>query len=455
MSGYELMIPEILLLVGALVALFLGGKEGRGRSAAWVGVVCAVSSAAVAVLLPVAETGPFGTLVTYDDLTRVTRVSIAALTAVWLLWTAGRGQGRTREAVVLALFAALGAMLLCEAQELITAFVAIELATLPVYVLIGYCRSDIKGLEGALKYFLLSMLTSLVMLYGFSFLYGLTGTTHYAGLDLGGMGALGVIAAVLALVGVLAKLSAVPFHFWAPDAYEAAPAWIVAFASTVPKIGGAVAIGRLVLAMGPGMETLALVIGIVSAASMILGNLVALPQTDVRRLMAYSAIAHTGYLLLGIVAMTGAGVTATVIYAAVYSFATMGVLLVSAEEGPLVSDFGNLVDRRPVAAWGVVVMLLSLIGIPPLAGFFGKLTLFASALESGQMLLVILAIVMSVVSVAYYMKIVKASFFGEESHEGLPPASKAASLASALCVFAVVVIGLGFGIVLQFAGGVV
>ncbi len=231
------------------------------------------------------------------------------LAAVWLLWTAGRGQGRVREAVALALFSLLGGMLVAEARELITLVLAIELATMPAYVLIGYRRDDLRGLEGALKYFLLSMLTTLVMLYGFSFLYGLTGTTRFSGIDLNGRRHCWACSRVLfALVGLLAKLSAAPFHYWAPDAYAGATPWTVAFVSTVPKIAGAVAIVRLVSAVAPGgRRSRARCSLVASAASMVLGNLAALTQTDVRRMMAYSGVAHTGYLLLGVAALSAAG----------------------------------------------------------------------------------------------------------------------------------------------------
>ncbi|MGV8082196.1 MAG: NADH-quinone oxidoreductase subunit N [Coriobacteriia bacterium] len=445
MSGYALIIPEILLLVGALQALFADRLPHTRRAAAPLGMLFALAAAIVAAIVPVGVASPFGELLAFDGPARFARVSIAVLTAVWLLWTAGRGEGRTREGVALALLASLGAMLLAEARELITAVAALELATLPVYVLIGYRRSDVRGLEGALKYFLLSMLTTLITLYGFSFLYGLTGTTRYDGLALGGTGTIGLLAAALSLVGMFAKLSAAPFHYWAPDAYEGATPWAVAFVSTVPKIAGAVAIVRLTAAIAPEVSGFHLVLGLVAGASMILGNLGALTQTDVRRLMAYSAVAHTGYLLLGIVVLSTTGMAASVFYVVVYAFATMGVMLVSAEEGPLLSDFTGLAQRRPAAAWGVVALLLSLIGIPPMAGFFGKLYLFAAALQHGQIVLVLIAVLMSVVSAGYYLRIVRAMFSEEDADKSVLTRSRKASLALALCVVTVIAIGLAAG----------
>ena len=372
-----------------------------------------------------------------------------------MLWTAGRGQGRVREAVALALFTLLGAMFVTEARELITLVLAIELTTMPAYVLIGYRRNDIKGLEGALKYFLLSMLTTLVMLYGFSFLYGLTGTTRFSGLDLSDAGMLGVMAVLFALVGLLAKLSAAPFHYWAPDSYAGATPWTVAFVSTVPKIAGAVAIVRLVSAVSPSVPLTGTVLLVASALSMVLGNLGALTQTDVRRMMAYSGVAHSGYLLLGVAALSRPGSAAAIFYAVAYAIPSMGIMLVTAEEGTQITDFGGLVARRPATAWATVIMLFSLIGIPPLVGFFGKLSLFTAALQRGYVVVVVLAVLMSVVSAAYYLRIVRSMFFAEEpaGHIGVAR-SAAASVAIAACVAAVVLLGLGAGPVLASIGAV-
>ncbi len=456
MTGYALLIPEVLVLGGALWALFAERLPGTDRGAAWVGALASAAAAVLVALSPVVSTdAPFSRLLAFDGPARMARIAMCGLAAVWMLWTAGRGQGRVREAVALALFALLGGMFVSEARELITLMLAIELATMPAYVLIGYRRNDLRGLEGALKYFLLSMLTTLIMLYGFSFLYGLSGTTRYSGMDLKGAGLLGALALMFALVGLLAKLSAAPFHYWAPDAYAGATPWTLAFVSTVPKIAGAVAIVRLVSAVAPGVAAAGTVLLVASAASMILGNLGALTQSDVRRMMAYSGVAHTGYLLLGVAALSRPGSAAAVVYAVAYAIPTMGIMLVTAEEGSRVTDFGGLIQRRPGTAWAIVVMLFSLIGIPPLIGFFGKLALFTAALQRGFTAVVVLAVVMSVVSAAYYLRIVRAMFFAEESvdHVGVARSGSAAT-AIAACVVAVVVMGLAAGPVLASIGAV-
>lgn len=462
MTGYAVLLPEALLIVGALWALFAELLPGGDRGSAWLGAGLAVLASAFAAMQPMGAVGSFGNLLAFDGPARFARVAITVLVAVWLMWTAGRGTGRVREAVALALFTAVGAMFMTEARELITLVVAVELATMPAYVLMGYRKDDVRGLEGALKYFLLSMLTSLLMLYGFSFLYGLTGSTHYAGLNLDAAGTLGLLALMLSLVGLLAKLSAAPFHYWAPDAYEGADPWAVAFVSTVPKVAGAVAIVRLLAAVAPGIAASGTVLVAIAAASMLLGNLGALNQTDVRRLMAYSGVAHTGYLLLGAATLSAGGYLAAVFYAVAYAFPSMAVMLVAAEEGPALADFNGLAERRPAVAWGLVALLLSLIGIPPFLGFFGKLGLFTAALGRGYNVVVVLAVIMSVVSAGYYLRIVRAMFFAKPAddeatgdlamaHLTVAP-SRIASVALGVCVLVVIGLGIGAGPALSALG---
>lgn len=453
MAGYELILPEVLLLVGALAVLFADlFAPTSHKAAAGIGAVFSLAATIAAALIPVGLVSPFGELLAFDELGRFACVASGALTTIWLIWTAGRGEGQVKEAVSLVLFATLGAFLLASAQELITVFVSLELSTLPLYVLIGYRRNDIRGLEGAIKYFLLSLLTTMVTLYGFSFLYGMTGTTYYSGLQIPFTNPSVLVVMALCLVGIFAKLSAAPFHYWAPDAYDGATAWSVAYVSTVPKIAGVIMLSRFVQALAPTVSSVHLMIAVVAGLSMILGNLAALLQNDVRRMMAYSSVAHAGYLLLGIVVTTALGAAVAVIYIVVYSVATMGIMLVTAEEGPRVADFNNLAYRRPWAAWGTVIMLLSLIGIPPVAGFFGKLYLFTAALQQGQLPLVIIAIVMSVVSGGYYLRIVYAMFFGDPQEVADKPAltpSFGGGLAVVACVVLTVGLGLGFGMVLS------
>lgn len=456
MSGYALLLPELLLLVGVAWALFAELLPGRDRGAAFVGAGLALAAGVLAAVSPVDES-LFSGWLALDGAARFARVGVALLVAVWLLWLAGRGEGRIREAAALALLSSLGAMLMCSAAELVTLVLTLELATMPAYVLIGYRRSRPEGLEGALKYFLLSMLSSLVMLYGMSFLYGVSGSTAYDSFDLSASGSLGLLAVLLAYVGIFAKLSAAPFHYWTPDAYEGAEAWAVAFVSTVPKLAGAVALVRLTTALAPDAPYLSTLLLVGAVASMVLGNLAALTQTDVRRMMAYSGVAHTGYLMLGVSALSAAGANGAVLYALAYAVPSLGIMLLVAEEGAAVDRFAGLSSRRPAAAWGAVVMLASLIGIPPMIGFFGKLAVFTAALESGFAIWVAIAVLTSVVSAGYYLRIVRAGFLAEAPVDA--PADDAgatgspwASAALAACVIATVGLGLAAGPLLQWMG---
>ncbi len=452
MTGLALLIPELLLLVGVAWALFAERLPGGDRGAATVGAALAAVAALVAALSPVGAS-LFDGLLAMDGAARFARVGVAALLAVWLLWTAGRGEGRIREAVAFATLSALGGMLMCGANELITLVLTLELATMPAYVLIGYRKNRPQGLEGALKYFLLSMLTSLVMLYGMSFLYGISGSTRFDQLTVASAGSLGLLAVLMTYIGMFAKLSAAPFHYWTPDAYEGAEAWTVAFVSTVPKIAGAVAMVRLTAALAPSAPVLGSLLLAAAVASMVLGNFAALTQTDVRRMMAYSGVAHTGYLLLALATLTPQGSSAAVFYAFAYAIPSLGLMLLVAEQGPLVEDFAGLAQNRIAAAWGLLIMIVSLIGIPPAIGFFGKLSLFSAALDAGLAIWVGVAVLTSVVSAAYYLRIVRAAFLasGEGARAPLRPAPLA-SAAVAACVVAVVALGVATGPLLKWMG---
>lgn len=451
MSGYWQLLPEVLVLLAALAALFGELLPSRDRGAAFLGAGLCTVAAGLVVWDGIARPLFDGMLV-YDAFSRYGRVGVALLTAVWLLWVAGRGMGdeRAREAVALALFSAMGGMLLVSARELVTFFMAVELSTIPAYVLAGYRRRDVIGLEGTLKYFLLSLLTSLVMLYGLSLLYGASGSTFYTLVAHAGHSSIGTVGAVLVLVGLFAKLSAAPFHYWAPDAYAGASAAAVAFVSTVPKVAGTIAAVRLVMWFPPPAGVLATALVVAAAASMLLGNLAALNQTDVRRLMAYSGVAHTGYVLVAVSALMWSGVDnaagSAVFYAVAYAIPSLAIMLIAAEEGVTLERFGQLATRRPAIAWAAVLFLLSLIGIPPLAGFFGKLYVFGAALESGLIWLAVLGVLTSVVSAGYYFRILRAMFFGEEPDEeystSVPQPSAAASAALLLCVVATVLYGI-------------
>ncbi len=446
LSGYWHFTPEVLVVCGAFAALFGGYLPGKDRGAAYAAAGAAALAAAIVAFGGTGGPIVFGQLEP-DSVARYARTGLAGLTAVWVLWVAGRGMPgeRRREGVALALFATAGGMLLSMAEDLIVMFVTLELATMPAYVLMGYRRKDVSGLKRALDYFVDSILASVIVLYGLSFLYGISGSTAFSGLELEGSGMLGFVAVMLTLVGLFAKVSAAPLRHWTLDANAKAAPVSLAFVSTVPRVAGIVVMSRLILAIAASAPAIGILVGVAAAASMIAGNCAALSQGDLRRLLICSGIAHLGYLMMALAAGTETGYGAAVFYAVAYAVPSMGVMLVVAEEGVAIGDFARLASRRPWVAWSMVLWLLSLIGIPPLAGFFGKLYLIGAALQAELMALVLLAILATLLSAAYYFRIVREMFFGDEDEQvgGAIEPSHAATVALALCAVATVAIGIG------------
>jgi NADH-quinone oxidoreductase subunit N len=451
MAGLALIAPEVILLLGALVALFADVlARGRTRAAAWAGAAAALLAAGVAAWAGQGAPALFAGQFAIDGAAQVARIATGVLTAVFLAWLASSGlsRGSMRTFTALVLFSALGAMLITGARDWVVLLLALETATMPAYVLMGFDRTDERSLEGSLKYFLLSMVASVLFLYGLSFIVGMSGSTAMAATRLQ-PGLIGAVAAAFVVAGLLAKLSAAPFQFWAPDAYAGAPAAAVAFVSSVPKVAGLVAFARVVIVLWPQTASLSLLLSGAAVLSMLLGNLAAYPQTDLRRLMAYSGVAHAGYLLVGLASGGADGARAALVYAIAYAVPSLGVMLVVAHVGNTLGEFRGLASRRPFLAWSTLVMLLSLVGVPPLAGFIGKLYLFTAAMGSrtgSLILLVVLAVVMSAVSAGFYFRIVRAMFFESAATDvaiARVPAVAAAMVA--VCVVAVITIGIVSG----------
>jgi NADH-quinone oxidoreductase subunit N len=448
MPDLVLIAPEALLLFSALVALFADVLvRGRTRAAAWIGAVGALLAAAAAFAAGQGTPALFVGQFAVDGAGQVARVATGVLTAAFLVWLASAGlpRGSVREFTSLVLFSALGAMLMAGARDWVVLMLALEVATMPAYVLMGFDRSDERSLEGALKYFLLSMVASLLFLYGLSFVIGMTGSTAMSATNLQ-PGLLGAVAASFVVAGMLAKLSAAPFQWWSPDAYAGAPAAAVAFVSAVPKVAGLVAFARVVLVLAPQTPSLPLLLVGASVLSMVIGNLAAYPQSDVRRLMAYSGVAHAGYLLVGLATGTVAGANAALFYAIAYAVPSLGVMLVAASVGNTIGEFRGLATKRPFLAWATVLMIVSLIGIPPLAGFTGKLLLFTAAMGAGLVPLSVLAVAMSAVSAGFYFRIVRAMFFEAATEDvRVPQLPMGAAAVIAACCVAVLAIGVAAG----------
>ena len=355
-----------------------------------------------------------------DALSVVFRTIIALSAAVTILMSISVHRTGTAlgEFIVILLTAALGAMFLSGADELVTIFVSLETLSISSYLLTGYTKRDPRSNEAALKYLLIGASSSAIFLYGLSLLYGLSGgetqlSAIATGIALRGQSLGLVIALVFAIAGIAFKISAVPFHQWTPDVYEGSPTPVVAFLSVGSKAAGfALAIRLMVTAFPLVSDQWHFVFTALAILSMVLGNVVALAQTSMKRLLAYSSIAQAGFVMLGLIAGTEAGYASMVFYLLVYLFMNLGgftcVILFTLRTGTdQISEYSGLYQKDPLLTLGLSICLLSLGGIPPLAGFFGKLYLFWAGWQAGLYLLLLLGLLTSVISIYYYLRVVK------------------------------------------------
>jgi NADH-quinone oxidoreductase subunit N len=333
---------------------------------------------------------------------------------------------RRFEFPVLLLFATLGMMMMLSANDLIALYVGLELQSLALYVVAAFQRDSERSTEAGLKYFVLGALSSGMLLYGASMVYGFAGTTSFAGLATAFAGTHGPIAIglivglVFVIAGLAFKVSAVPFHMWTPDVYEGAPTPVTAFFAAAPKLA---AIGLFMRVMvGPFRELHGewlQIIWFISVASMILGAVAAVAQTNIKRLMAYSSIGNMGYALVGLAPGTPEGIRGVLVYVAIYLFMTLGTfgcILLMRQKGKLVEgiyDLAGLSRTNPPMAAALAIFMFSLAGVPPLAGFFGKFYVFYAAVQTGLIWLAVIGFVTSVVSAFYYLRIVKVMYFDE------------------------------------------
>jgi NADH-quinone oxidoreductase subunit N len=465
--------PETLVVATVLVVLVadlvaLRGLELRFRRiiAALIACVGCVAAIGWMVVLPEQANLFEGTLVV-EPLTQFVKIAVLVLAIFTILISIETDfTSHVAEYFGLVLLAAVGMMFLVSSEDVLMIFISLELTSLSLYILTAFNKRNLKSAEAALKYFLFGGMSAAFTLFGLSLLYGLSGSTNLgqiaAGLKGRGLDPLLAVAIVMTVIGFGFKVAAVPFHLWAPDAYEGAPAPSAAFIASGSKVASFFIFAKVMMlgfagaegsgawrAYAPGWVP---VIAVVAAASMVLGNLTAIVQTSVRRLLAYSAIAHAGYMLLGVLSHGGASLAALVYYAVTYGLTTLGafgvVSIVQQQAGgDAMSDFRGLSRRAPILAICMMIFMLSLAGIPPLAGFFGKFYIFASALSGGQknlglLWLVILAIVMSAISLYYYLQVLKQIYVAEpEETQNSSPAPILSQVVLALLAFAVLLLG--------------
>lgn len=332
----------------------------------------------------------------------------------------GYNQG---EFFALTVFSLLGMMIMAAAVDLVTFYLGLELMTISFVILTAYRHGDKKSSEAGMKYMLLSAMSSGILLYGLSIMYGVSGSTLYSDLvktvTAGSIEPFTVIGLVFLLAGFGFKVSMVPFHMWSPDIYEGAPTPVTAFLAVGSKAAGLAAFIRMFMIALPGTRDVWMTVVIVLCAmTIVLGNFVAIPQTNIKRMLAYSSIAHAGYMLMGLVAFTSLGVSAVLYYAMLYVFANAGAFAAATAFSNLtgsdeIKDYTGMWKRSPLIASVMLLCLLSLAGIPPLAGFVGKFYLFTSIIDQGYIWLAFLGIGMSMVSVYYYLIVVKVMFLGD------------------------------------------
>jgi len=435
---FRAMLPEAVLVSGALVVLTIDLLFGRSRSfekRLYTSVVvgCTTTIAAMYAVFSVGSLpSVFGGVLVLDTLATATRLGVLML--AWLTLTLAGSTARPRhpaEFVAIILFATSGFTLMAVAQQLLVAFVALELASLSLYILAGFDKSRPASAEAALKYYLFGGMAAAFLLFGFSLIYGLTGSIELpaiaAHIVRHGSSPLLAVALVMVLVAFGFKAAAAPFHLWAPDVYEGAPVSSAALIASASKLAGFTLFVRLLWpGFGPASGSVSSAVGVpgwlpivacLSAASLLLGNFAALAQSNLRRLLAYSAIAHAGVMLLGVIAAGDAGNGPLFYYVFTYGIATVGafgVIAVIERTTPCqrVTDLAGLHRRSPLLAGCLALYILSLAGIPPLAGFFGKFTVFAAALKLGGLAgpagwLALLAIFLSAVALYYYLVILK------------------------------------------------
>ena len=457
LSDFYYILPELVLTAGALLVLVTDVllPPRSGRAIAWVSV--GVLGATLASLTPFVgvETVVSNGLLAVDSFALFFKVIflVAAIFTVLMsvryLEIEGASPG---EYYFLVLCSTLGMMIMAGGIDLITSFIGLETMAVSFYILAGFIKPNPRSNEAAVKYFLLGAFSLGILLYGMSILYGLSGTTNLRAMATifatREADPLIILAVILVVAGMGFKIAAVPFHMWAPDVYEGAPTPITAFLSVGSKAASFAMLLRIFL---EGLPSLAadwrLLFEILAIVTMTVGNVAALTQTNLKRMLAYSSIAHAGYLLIGVVAGTPRGVSAMLIYLAVYSFMQLGafgVIVVMRRKdvvGDELKDFSGLAFRHPFAAFAMLLFMLSLGGIPPTAGFMGKFWLFGAAVESGYIWLAVIGVLNSAISLYYYLRIVVFMYLKKETSGSEPTMDGPLSLMLGVAVAATLVLG--------------
>ncbi len=418
LTDLQTALPEALLAGYGLVAVLLcamGGDRISGLVRFTTVLVLGIASALCVTRLGDPATVAFNGLYKATQFTTFAKAATYAMAAAALFMSGGFlkvAKLNRYEYSLLTLFATLGAGVMLSANDLMTLYMGIETMSLASYVLAAFQRDSVRSAEAGLKYFVLGALSSGLLLYGASLVYGFAGSTNFEVIAQASMSVGLVFGLVLLMMGLAFKASAAPLHIWTPDVYEGAPATVVTFFATAPKIA-AVAVFASVLftAFGPQQASWGTIVAIISAMSMLIGAFGALMQTNVKRILAYSSISNVGFALIG-VAAGPEGASAVLVYMTIYVVATLGLFggILALRRGGLaleqISDLNGLGQLKPGIALGMVVLIFSIAGIPPAAGFWGKWEIFRAGLEADMLWLVLVGVVSSVVSLGYYLRLV-------------------------------------------------
>ncbi|OAN49466.1 NADH-quinone oxidoreductase subunit NuoN [Magnetospirillum moscoviense] len=425
-------LPEVIMAVVAMGLLMLGvfAKSDTTKPATIIVILTLVACVLVTWGLGGEKLSTFGGMFVLDGFAVFAKVMIlvaSAFTAAMSMNYLEKEKLGRFEYPVLIMFATLGMMMMVSANDFLSLYLGLELQSLSLYVLAAYHRDSARATEAGIKYFVLGALASGLLLYGVSLVYGFAGTTSFDGIAklFGGEHAvhphLGfIVGLVFILAGLSFKISAVPFHMWTPDVYEGAPTPVTSFFAVAPKIAALMLFTRVMVGpFGEMADQWRQVVAFIAIMSMFVGSFAAIVQTNIKRLMAYSSIGHVGFILVGIAAGTADGVQGVLIYLAIYLFMNIGafaVILCMRQKGRLVEgieDLAGLSKTHPLMATVMAILMFSMAGIPPLAGFWGKFYVFKAAVDQGLFALAVIGILTSVVSAYYYLRIIKIMYFDE------------------------------------------
>ena len=420
-------LPEIALALAAMAVLLAGvfaPPKGAFLLASMLSLGGLLITAGLVIIAP--HGLGYGGLFVADAFSRFVQVLILAGSALAIILSLDFNRQDEQlarfEFPVLILFATTGMMIMVAATNLMTLYLGLELQSLALYVIASFARDSLRSAEAGLKYFVLGSLASGLLLYGISLTYGFSGSMDFGHIEqalVSGRASVGlIIGMVFVLSGLVFKMAAVPFHMWSPDVYEGAPSSVTALLGSAPKVAAVALLLRVMMQpFGHLLPQWQLLVEIISIASMVLGSLAPIMQTSIKRLMAYSSIGHVGYALMGLAAGTASGTSGTLIYLATYIFMTLGtfgVILAMRRQGRSVekiSDLAGLGRNDGGLALAMSIFMLSMAGVPPLSGFFGKLYVFLAAIQSGLWTLAVIGVLTSIVGAYYYLRIIKIMYF--------------------------------------------